>query len=31
MFERDGETWVWLADSGASHNMTSMHRDLCEY
>jgi uncharacterized protein YeeX (DUF496 family) len=31
MFERDGETWMWLADSGASHHMTSMRRDFCEY
>jgi hypothetical protein len=31
MFERDGETWMWLADSGASHHMTSVRRDLCEY
>jgi hypothetical protein len=31
MFERDGETWIWLADSGASHHMTSVRRDFCEY
>jgi hypothetical protein len=28
MFERDGETWMWLADSGASHHMTSVRRDF---
>jgi hypothetical protein len=21
MFERDGETWMWFTDSGASHHM----------
>ena len=31
MFERDGETWMWLADSGASYHMTSVRRDFCEY
>jgi hypothetical protein len=31
MFERDGEPWMWLADSGASHHMTSARRDFCEY
>jgi hypothetical protein len=31
MFERDGETRMWLADSGASHHMTSVRRDFCEY
>jgi hypothetical protein len=31
MFERDGKTWTWLADSGASHHMTSVRRDFCEY
>jgi hypothetical protein len=31
MFERDWETWMWLADSGASHHMTSVRRDFCEY
>jgi hypothetical protein len=31
MFERDGETWMWLADSGASRHMTSVCRDFCEY
>jgi hypothetical protein len=31
MFERDGEKWMWLADSGASHHMTSVRRDFCEY
>jgi hypothetical protein len=31
MFERDGETWMWLTDSGASHHMTSVRRDFCEY
>jgi hypothetical protein len=31
MFERDGETWMWLADSGASHHMTSVRRDFYEY
>jgi hypothetical protein len=31
MFERDGETWMWLADSGASHHITSVRRDFCEY
>jgi hypothetical protein len=30
-FERDGEAWIWLADSGASHHMTSVRRDFCEY
>jgi hypothetical protein len=30
-FERDGETWMWLADSGANHHMTSVRRDFCEY
>jgi hypothetical protein len=29
--ERDGETWMWLAGSGASHHMTSVRRDFCEY
>jgi hypothetical protein len=31
MFQRNGETWMWLADSGASHHMTSVRRDSCEY
>jgi hypothetical protein len=31
MFERDGETWMWLADSGVSHHMTGARHDLCEY
>jgi hypothetical protein len=31
MFERDGETWMWLADSGASHHMTSVCRDFCGF
>jgi hypothetical protein len=31
IFERDGETWMLLADSGASHHMTSVRRDFCEY
>jgi hypothetical protein len=31
MFERDGETWMWLAESGASHYMTSVRRDFGEY
>jgi hypothetical protein len=31
MFERDGETWMWLADSGTIHHMTSARRDFCEY
>jgi hypothetical protein len=31
MLERDGETWMWLADSGASHHMTSVRRNFCEY
>jgi hypothetical protein len=31
MFERDGETWMWLAESGASHHMTNVRRDFCEY
>jgi hypothetical protein len=31
MFERDGETWMWLPDSDASHHMTSVRRDFCEY
>jgi hypothetical protein len=31
MFEGDGKTWMWLADSGAGHHMTSVRRDLCEY
>jgi hypothetical protein len=31
MFERDGETWMWLADSGASHHKTRVRRDSCEY
>jgi hypothetical protein len=31
MFERDGETWMWLADSGASYHMTSVRRDFYEY
>jgi hypothetical protein len=31
MFERDGETWMWFADSGASHHMTSVRRGFCEY
>jgi hypothetical protein len=31
MFERYGETWMWLTDSGASHHMTSVCRDLCKY
>jgi hypothetical protein len=31
MFERDGETWMWLADSGANHHMASVCRDFSEY
>jgi hypothetical protein len=32
MFERDGETWMWLDDSGAIHHITtSVRRDFCEY
>jgi hypothetical protein len=31
MFKRDGETWMWFTDSGASHHMTSVRRDFCEY
>jgi hypothetical protein len=31
MFVRNGETWMWLADSGANHHMTSVRRDFCEY
>jgi hypothetical protein len=31
VFVRDGETWMWLADSGASHHMTSVRRYFCEY
>jgi hypothetical protein len=31
MFERDGKTWMWLADSGDSYHMTSVRRDFCEY
>jgi hypothetical protein len=31
MFVRDGETWMWLAESGASHHLTSVRRDFCEY
>jgi hypothetical protein len=31
MFDHDGETWVWLADSGASHHMTSVRHEFCEY
>jgi hypothetical protein len=31
MFEHDEETWMWLTDSGASHHMTSVRRDFCEY
>jgi hypothetical protein len=31
MFERDGETWMWLADSGASHHIAGVRRDFCEY
>jgi hypothetical protein len=31
MFKRDGETWMWLADNGASHHMTNVRRDFCEY
>jgi hypothetical protein len=31
MFERDGETWMWVADSGANHHMTSVRRDFSEY
>jgi hypothetical protein len=30
MFVRDGETWMWLADSGANHHITSVRRDFCE-
>jgi hypothetical protein len=26
-----GEMWMWLADNGASHHMTSVRRDFCEY
>jgi hypothetical protein len=29
MFVCDGETRMWLADSGASHHMTSVRRDFC--
>jgi hypothetical protein len=28
---RDGETWMWLADSGANRHMTSMRGDFFEY
>jgi hypothetical protein len=28
---RDWETWMWLAESGASHHITSVRRDFCEY
>jgi hypothetical protein len=31
MFERNGKTWMWLADSGINHHMTSVRRDFCEY
>jgi hypothetical protein len=31
MVERDGETWMWLEDNGASHHMSSVRRDFCEY
>jgi hypothetical protein len=31
MFVRDGETWMWLADSGVIHHMTSVRRDFNEY
>jgi hypothetical protein len=31
MFVRDGEMWMWLADSGANHCLTSVRRDFCEY
>jgi hypothetical protein len=31
MFERDGETWMWLADISESHHMTSVRCDFCEY
>jgi hypothetical protein len=31
MFENDGKTWIWLADNGASHHMTSVRRDFCEH
>jgi hypothetical protein len=31
VFVRDGETWMWLTDSGASHHMTSVRRDFSEY
>jgi hypothetical protein len=31
MFERDRETWMWLADSGAIHHLTSVRRDFYEY
>jgi hypothetical protein len=31
MFVRDGETWMWLANSGASRHVTSVRRDFCEY
>jgi hypothetical protein len=30
VFMRDGETWIWLADNGGCHHMTSMRRDFCE-
>jgi hypothetical protein len=31
IFVRDGEAWMWLADSGANHHMTSVSRDFSEY
>jgi hypothetical protein len=27
----DGDTWMWLADSGANHHMTSQRADFCDY
>jgi hypothetical protein len=31
MVMNEGETWMWLADSGASHHMTSNRDDFVNY
>jgi hypothetical protein len=31
MVMNEGETWMWLADSGASHHMTSKRDDFVNY
>jgi hypothetical protein len=31
MVMNEGETWIWLADMGANHNMTNKRDDFVTY